>query len=148
MMDEVTMSYSHHSSQPRRSERTLEFITFTSPASAKSATNQRRVRSQAMRHFHRESDSSKHRKNEIELDVTPLLQQPAAHYDGVTLNGLTEPSQAVQFDEEPIFSLVTALDASRLDPFFQYPIRMGLRERELYDHRKSGSLSLSFEIPK
>jgi hypothetical protein len=95
-----------------------------------------------MRDFHRRSKGPRRRKNEIELDVTPLLQRTTGQYDGVALNdGHNEPNQAQNLEEGVCLNLVTTLGASRLDPFFQYPIRMGSRERELYDHRESKSPS-------
>jgi hypothetical protein len=100
-------------------ERQLEFITFTNPESSRSVSNRQRVRSQAMKDFHSRSDAPKRRNNEIELDITPLLR--AQH-------------QPVSQREVEIPGVRTILDVSRMDPFFQYPIEMGHRERELYNH--------------
>jgi hypothetical protein len=115
---------------------TLEFITFTNPEMARSTTNQQRVRSQVMRDFHRRSGVPRRRRNEIELDITPLLER-SAQATGTILaveqSELYEPQRA---NEEMPLSLITSLGASRLDPFVQYPMRIGVRERELYCHRK------------
>jgi len=132
---------SDESGQSSRShDRPLEFITFTNPDSARSAANQHRIRSQAMRDFHRRADAPKRRRNEIELDITPLLQRSAQNDTRLLEVGDGQGSfQAPTHGEDTsIASLspVTALSVSRMDPFFQYPIKMGLRERELYDHRK------------
>jgi hypothetical protein len=101
------------------SGRQLEFITFTDPGSFRSASNRQRVRSQVMRDFHTRSDAPKRRKNEIELDISPLLR--------------AQPQAATQ-SVPPVPAPRTILDVSRMDPFFQYPIEMGRRERELYNH--------------
>jgi hypothetical protein len=117
----------------------LEFITFTNPDSSRSAANQHRIRSQAMRDFHRRADAPKRRKNEIELDITPLLQQSAqneAEQDQESHQALSHAEDTGTVSLAP----ATNLCYSRMDPFFQYPIRMGRRERELYDHRKWSSL--------
>ena len=136
-MDEETPPNNAHSEEPPRSKRTLEFITFNNPNAARTDSNKQRVRSQAMRDFHRRSTGQKRRKNEIELDVTPLLQGSAPQFEGEVSNKANyESNQARRLDDGSSSSLVTTLSVSRLDPFFQYPIRMGHRERELYDHRK------------
>jgi hypothetical protein len=127
-MDEETLPGSRDSRQPRSSERRLEFITFTNPEMARTRANQQRVRSQAMRDFHRRSDAPRRRRNEIELDIGPLLQRSAQNDE--TLLDVEQSG-----DHQASSSLITALNISRLEPFFQYPIRMGYRERELYDHR-------------
>jgi hypothetical protein len=76
---------SHRSNQqrmPTQSSAQLEFITYTNPHMATAISNRQRVRSQAMRHVHRQSRASRAsgirgvRRNEIELDVSPLLQGP------------------------------------------------------------------------
>jgi hypothetical protein len=71
-----------------------------------------------MRAYHKSSDAPKRPKNEIELDISSLVQrhQPEPEYD--------------------MTGLLNILDASRMDPFFNYPIEMGYRERELYTHCK------------
>lgn len=123
----------------RSHDRPLEFITFSDPDSARSAANQHRIRSQAMRDFHRRAP--KRRRNEIELDITPLLPQSATRNDTRLLEAEhnQEPHQELAYGEDAgavSLSPVTALRCSRMDPFFQYPITMGRQERELYDHRK------------
>ena len=124
----------------RSRNRPLEFITFTNPDSARSAANQHRIRSQAMRDFHRRADAPKRRRNEIELDITPLLQRSAQHDTRlVEVDQDQESHQSLPHGEDVgVVSLApaTTLCYSRMDPFFQYPIKMGHRERELYDHRK------------
>jgi hypothetical protein len=110
----------------RMSGRQLEFITFTDPESSRSVSNRQRVRSQAMRDFHSRSDDPKRRRNEIELDISPLLR--------------AQPQVTSQSDVG-ILAPRTVLDVSRMDPFFQYPIEMGYRERELYNHCMSRQIS-------
>ena len=124
----------------RSRDRPLEFITFTDPDGARSAANQHRIRSQAMRDFHRRADAPKRRRNEIELDVTPLLQQSVQN-DARLLEADDdqESHQALPYGEDTgsvSLTPTTSLCYSRMDPFFQYPIKMDRRERELYDHRK------------
>lgn len=130
-MDQETPSHAQRSRRPRR-PRTLEFITFTNPEQARTATIRQRVRSQAMRDVHgRVEVPLRRRKNEIELDITPLLQTPAQdRWAGWN----AEQSRAA--DEWTTPSVITPLGVSRVDPFFQYPIIMNHRERELCDHRK------------
>ena len=124
----------------RSHNRSLEFITFTNPDSSRSAANQHRIRSQAMRDFHRRADAPKRRRNEIELDVTPLLQQSAQN--DVRLQEVEHDQESHQTlshaEDTGTVSLTpaTTLGYGRMDPFFQYPITMGRRESELYDHRK------------
>lgn len=129
----------------RSRDRPLEFITFTDPDSARSAANQHRVRSQAMRDFHRRADAPKRRRNEIELDITPLLQQSTQNDSSLLEAQHNQDShQGIAYGEDTgavALAPVTTLCYSRVDPFFQYPIKMGHRERELYDHRKLSSSS-------
>jgi len=132
----------------RSRDRPLEFITFSDPDSARSAANQHRIRSQVMRDFHRRADAPKRRRNEIELDVTPLLRQSATRNDPRLLEAEhnQESHQELAYGEDTgtvSVSPVTTLRYSRMDPFFQYPITMGRQERELYDHRKWSSQRLS-----
>lgn len=131
-----------------RRQQELEFITFTSPESARDAANQQLVRRHAMRDYHRRTDRPRLRKNEIELDVTPLLERSAAMalasagssaVWGQAQAGLSGTSAAGEETGEEIqrsANLVTVPGASRVDPFFQYPVEMGHRERELCDHSK------------
>jgi hypothetical protein len=120
-----------HSQRPQRPQRprcsgnSFEFITFTNPGMTKTATNQ-------WRDFHRRSDILRRRKNEIEVDISPLLKKSVQSTNGGVWDA--EQSGACQART----SLFTFLGASHLDPFVQYPIEMGYRERELYDHRESG----------
>jgi hypothetical protein len=87
-----------------------------------------------MRHYHGQSSPpARRRRNEIELDISPLLQRSARP-------GLVQQDKAAQIqpdlaDSSP--SNITYLDATRLDPLFQYPIEMSVRQRELCDHRMS-----------
>jgi hypothetical protein len=131
---------------PQRSPgKPFEFITFTSPEGASSAENQQRVRSQAMRDYHRRADAPKRRKNEIELDISSLLEQSSQQARDTADVEHSEAELAEPCNEEemlPLPSLETSLSVSRVDPFFQYPIAMGHRERELYDH---GKLSAPFD---
>jgi hypothetical protein len=128
-MEEESPQSSRHSAPRGQHGESFEFITFTDPETARTGDNRRRVRSQAMRHVHRRS-APRVGRNEIELDITPLLQ--ASHRDPGTLR----IHQAEFSDQGSSQDLLTILDASRLDPFFQYPIPMGNRERQLYDHRE------------
>ena len=117
-MESNDLAGTHPPSRPADKTTGLEFINYTDPQSAKSASNRQRVRSQAMRAYHRRADAPKRSKNEIELDISPLLQRQQR-----------EP-------EHQMTSPLDMLDASRMDPFFNYPIEMGYRERELYTHCK------------
>jgi hypothetical protein len=117
-MESNSLPQSQSRTPPRNNTTDLEFITFTNPESAKSSSNRQRVRSQAMRAYHRSSDTPRRSKNVVELDISPLL--------------LRDQIEQPQHTAGP----VTALDATRMDPFFQYPIEMGHRERELYTHCK------------
>jgi hypothetical protein len=76
------------------------------------------------------------RGDEFELDVSSLVQQPIQnriHSSYAETDDTVEqwPNTEVSSPDR----LVT-LGSGRLDPFFQYPIIMGRRENELYDHRK------------
>jgi hypothetical protein len=128
-MEEESPESSHRLAPQSQDGESLEFITFTDPETARTGDNRRRVRSQAMRHVHRRS-APRVNKNEIELDITPLLQ--ASHRNPGTLG----THQAESSSQGSSQDLLTILDASRLDPFFQYPIPMVNRERQLYDHRE------------
>jgi len=162
---EENPEHSHRSNQqrmPTQSSAQLEFITYTNPHMATAISNRQRVRSQAMRHVHRQSRASRAseirgvRRNEIELNVSPLLQGPVRN-PGQALE--TEQIETEQIETEQIEteqieteqsetdrarpgvgeisqSPVTFLSISRTDPFFQYPIIMGHRENELYNHRE------------
>ncbi|KAF2095416.1 hypothetical protein NA57DRAFT_79143 [Rhizodiscina lignyota] len=127
-MDSQASSGSLPLGRARGARRTLEFITYTNPNMARSAANRQRVRSQAMRDFHGRSELPKRRKNEIELDISPLLQRTAES------NGRTSSAERKAEGEATPPSPTTPLSVSRLDPFFKYPVSMGHRERELYDH--------------
>jgi hypothetical protein len=88
-----------------------------------------------MRDFHRRADAPKRRRNEIELDITPLLQQSTRN-DARLLEAVHDQDSHQPLAHGENAGVVTTLCYSRMDPFFQYPIEMGHRERELYDHRK------------
>jgi hypothetical protein len=130
-MDENTTSPNHHSPQPPDSGGILEFITFTNPEMAKTNSNKRLIRSQAMRDVHRRSGSRKQRKNEIELDISSLLSTPAQN-----IRAYSAAEKAENSNPNSASRLVFSLSVSRLDPFFPYPIQMGNHEHELYDHRE------------
>jgi hypothetical protein len=110
------------------------FITLTHPHAAKAQSNRRQVRSHAMTHFQRQSRVSRSRghrslrKDEVELDVRPLL---ASH----TTQG-RNPETGLRFTFEEPHNPLDSIGYGRLDPFFNSPIRMGTCENELYDHRK------------
>jgi hypothetical protein len=108
----------------------LEFITFTNPKMGRTVNNRRLVRSQAMRHVHQQAFPSRSRRNEIELNV--ILPER----DSSQNQQLSSENQASSEAQNPTHCLLTILDVSRLDPFYQYPIQMGYHDRELYDHRK------------
>ena len=136
---------SHCSNQqriPTQSNAQLEFITYNNPHMATAISNRQRVRSQAMRHVHRQSRASRAsgirgvRRNEIELDISPLLQGPARNPGQALETEQSETDRARPGVGEISQSPVTFLSVSRTDPFFQYPIRMGHREHELYNHRE------------
>jgi hypothetical protein len=137
-MDEETAADGGDQRRPTGRAGRFEFITFTNPEMARTVDARRRVRSQALRHFHQQSgpSSSRARRNWIELDVSPLLhassQAQAAISQSATENIQRYPSP------------VTLLDVSRVDPFFQYPVPMRQRERELYDHRELQELFRRF----
>jgi hypothetical protein len=131
-MDRETPTSSPATSQGSQRERSLEFITFTNPEMVRTATARRRVRSLAMREVHRRPASERRRRNEIELDISSL---PLRATTDTQTHATTEQSMAL-FETAVSSTLPNALSASRLDPFFQYPITMGRRERELYDHRQ------------
>jgi len=82
-----------------------------------------------MRDFHGRGEAPRRRRNEIELDITPLLQRAAEQQGTASAAGQNGTDQ-----ESGPSSLITPLGISRFDPFFQCPISMNLRERELYDH--------------
>lgn len=135
--------------ESQRQPQQLEFITFTNPESARDAANQQLVRRHAMRDYHNRRTDRPRRKNEIELDITPLLERSAAMaamaagaaraiapWDQVQARSSgTSREEGDEIQQRPP-SPATVLGASRVDPFFRYPIQMGLRERELYNHRK------------
>jgi hypothetical protein len=108
----------------------LEFITFTNPDVAKNARNRQLVRRQAMRDFHGRLDDSRRRRNEHGLTIIPSRQM-----DLQSQEAILESSQHRTNEGVIVPNLVNNLGVSRVDPFFQYPVRMGHRERELYDHR-------------
>ncbi|ORY05156.1 hypothetical protein BCR34DRAFT_48449 [Clohesyomyces aquaticus] len=102
--------------------------------------NRQRVRSHAMRHYHRQALDSRTqgtrplRENEFELNVSPLLRPSeesaaqASHSNtGDTVECWPNTNAASQ-------TLNTNPGSSFTDPFFQYPIMMGRREHELYEH--------------
>jgi hypothetical protein len=120
------------SSAPRTEpEVILEFITFDDPRIVRSGTNIRRIRSQAMRHVHRQQGTRATRPNEIELDISRLLPQymSVCHAELAPEN---VESQARNGTRPP--SVMDALSSFRFDPFSHYPINMGLRQRQLYEH--------------
>jgi hypothetical protein len=120
------------SSAPRNeSEVTLEFITFDDPRIVRSGTNIRRIRSQAMRHVHRQQGTRATRRNEIELDISRLLPQSMS-VDHAELAPEDVGSQERNRTRPP--NVKDALSSFRFDPFSHYPINMGLRERRLYEH--------------
>ena len=124
---------SHH---PRPPSTTLEFITFTNPEIAKSRLNRRRVKSQAMRMTHKSRDTTKVRRNEIELDITPLLQNPALQRRPPSDPALNMTAQGIALP-----TLMTPLGTSLRDPFFRYPFSIRHRELELINHRKKYTCS-------
>jgi len=98
-----------------------------------------------MRHVHQQSRDLRvkgkrpMRTNEIELDISPLLRQSGQDVRnamGTTDGNETTAAGALIHLEKITPSPLTILGATRMDPFFQSPIRMGLREYELYDHRE------------
>ena len=135
-----------HQQIPRQSDAQLEFITYTNPNTAATASNRQRVRSQAMRHVHQQSRTSRAsgirgaRRNEIELDISPLLEVTVGNYEQVIATEDDETHQAESSIHEIPPGPATTLSISRADPFFQYPIGMGHRELELYDHCEQESL--------
>ena len=147
---EENPEHSHRSNQqrmPTQSSAQLEFITYTNPHMATAISNRQRVRSQAMRHVHRQSRASRAseirgvRRNEIELNVSPLLQGPVRNPGQALETEQIETEQSETDRARPGVgeisqSPVTFLSISRTDPFFQYPIIMGHRENELYNHRE------------
>ena len=82
-----------------------------------------------MRDFHGRAEAPRRRRNEIELDITPLLQRAAEQQ----CKASAAEQNGTDHEAGPL-SLTTPLGISRFDPFFQYPISMSRRERELYDH--------------
>ena len=128
------------SSQPRNSA--WQFLVFSNPHAAKTNENRQRVRSHATRHYHRRTRDSmaqgirRLREDEFELDVSPLLQRPienAVHSLYAETDDAEERWPNTEISSPEPFA---DLGSGRSDPFFQYPIRMGCRENELYDHRK------------
>jgi len=121
----------------------LEFITFNNPESARTSANQQLVRRHAMRDYHRRTDRPRLRKNEIELDITPLLERSAGMYfepggpssfsENTGLIGLNEIEQQTteEIELEP-YCFNTVLGASHIDPLLQYQEEIGEHERELY----------------
>lgn len=82
---------------------------------------------------------------EVELDVTPLLTWAAATRphcgDPICGTGQSEAGGHGRDEQKPdeeteqaYPGLVTVLPASLIDLFCKYPIQMGDREREAYDH--------------
>jgi hypothetical protein len=71
-----------------------------------------------MRHVHSTNEISKSRRKDIELQVRPEVYNEG--YNGTQFTFIPNP--------------MTMLDASLMDPFFKYPVDMGYRERELYNH--------------
>jgi len=114
-------------SQLKQSWKKLEFITFNDLQMAKSARNRQLVRSQAVRNSERRVVVPRRRTNTYEHVFALPLRKHEKEESEMKQN---------EVDEERVSpSLVTVLDTSRFDPFFQYPIEMGYRERELTDHR-------------
>jgi hypothetical protein len=134
-----TLSPSSTSPQP---DVAWQFVVFSNPHSAMTERNRQRVRSHAMRHYHRQTRDSRVRgirplrEDEVELDVSPLLQRSVQNTTQAS-HTKTDDTEGCRPDIEVVSqSLTTNLGSGRSDPFFQYPIRMGRREHELYDHRE------------
>lgn len=110
--------------------RNFEFVTHTGPDDERAAANRHTVRSYALRHYHKHRIHHRPKKNEIELDVSHLLDK---RFDG------TAGTLTVEKDDSVIgtFDRVIGFPENRaaVDPFFHYPIDMGVRERALYYHR-------------
>jgi hypothetical protein len=130
-MEEEGHSNTSPSHPPPRPRRALEFITFTDPGTARNATNRQRVRRQAMRDFHGRLDNSRRRRDEIGQAIAPWLQMATQSRWSVP-----DVDQHEANEDVLVPNPVTYLGISRVDPFFQYPVRMGYRERELCDHRE------------
>jgi len=125
----------------------LEFITFNNPESARSSANQQLVRRHAMRDYHRRTDRPRLRKNEIELDVTPLLERSAAlcfeHGGSSSISedmelmalDQTEQSTTEEIALEPYY-FNTMLGESHIDHLLQYSEGTAEHEREPYTHSK------------
>jgi hypothetical protein len=80
------------------------------------------------------------RRNGIELDVSPLLQGLARNFGQALETEQSETVRARPGGGQNSQSPVTFLSVSRIDLFFQYPIKMGHREHELYNHREQKRL--------
>jgi hypothetical protein len=109
----------------------FEFVTFTSPEDERIASNRQLVRSQALRYYHRQRMNHSKKPNEVELDISHLLES------GSEAPGrIPAPEDEFPVDDlNPI--LIRHSNLAEIDPFFQYPINMGVRDHALYHHRKS-----------
>jgi hypothetical protein len=84
------------------------------------------------------------RENEFEIDVSPLLQQPIQNTVYPSYSETDNTQEQWSNAKVPSPRSFGNLGSGRSDPFFQYPIRMGRRENELYDHRECHHLVTSF----
>jgi hypothetical protein len=92
-----------------------------------------------MRYVHQQLNINRARRNEVELDVTPLSTSLARQDGALGYNTTESRTEAFEGLENTIgssFTFSKAISASHMDPFFFYPIAMGLRERQLHDHRE------------
>jgi len=113
-----------------------QFVTFNHPLNAKTESNRRRVRSHATRHYHQQSRALSFgghralRKDEVEVDITPLLTQSVSHSDALEVEE-QEVGLALQHQLPHI-----SPGSDLFDPFFSPPVQMSHGDFELYHHRK------------
>ncbi|KAH8697873.1 hypothetical protein BGW36DRAFT_379602 [Talaromyces proteolyticus] len=131
------------------SRRNFVFVPVTNPGERADAQTRHLIRSHPqLEHNRLYPRTSPRRKNIIELDVTPLLENSQTL---VSPRGAHTPSSDVrastqllrQDDEDGrnqlIPSLVTALSAHRFDPFVSFDIGLSYRSHQLWDHAYDGT---------
>ncbi|KAF2421150.1 hypothetical protein EJ08DRAFT_653562 [Tothia fuscella] len=111
----------------------FEFITFSKPNESKEDAR-RRIRRAAAAGPRRRTKKEKLMQNEVVLDIAapsprdvPIGQSKQLH--------IIASAQSTEFKSSPS----SILSASRIDPFFSYPIDMSPRDLELYNHLFDGT---------